>query len=71
MGQIASALFFVFALVGAAAILYLTVRNHLAEIVAALRGDVPARAVSRPWVRSVRANVRPRPVVRAKQRVAA
>lgn len=71
MGQIASALFFMFALLGAGAILFLTIRDHLAEIMAALRGEVPARAVSRPWVRSVRATVRPRPAVQAKQRAAA
>ena len=71
MGQIASALFFMFALVGASAILFLTIRDHLTEIMAALRGEVPARAVSRPWVRSVRATARPRSVARLQSQRAA
>lgn len=71
VGQIAVASFFVLALIGAFSILFLTVKDHLAEIVAALRGELPARAVSRPWVRSVRSSVRPRPVVRAAARRAA
>ena len=63
MGQVASVLFFLLALAGAASILLLTVKDHWAEIVGALRGEMPARRVTRPWVRSVRAQVRPRPVV--------
>lgn len=62
MGQIAALAFFTAVLVGAAAILFLTVKDHLHEIVAALRGEVPARQTARPWVRSVRASARPRSV---------
>ncbi len=62
MGHIAAALFFAFALIAAASILYLTVREHWAEMIAALRGEAPARTTARPWMRSVRAQVRPRPV---------
>jgi hypothetical protein len=72
VGQIAAALFFVLALTGAAAILYLTVREHWAEMLAALTGQTPARRAARPWVRSARAQVRPRPVqARAQQQRAA
>jgi hypothetical protein len=68
VGSIASALFFVLALVAAASILLLTVRDHWAEMRAALRGEMPVRRSSRPWVRSVRTQVRPRPTpVRARQ----
>ena len=67
MGQVASALFFLLALVGAASILLGTIRDHWAEMAAALRGDMPARRVVRPRVRSVRAEARPRPApVRAR-----
>jgi hypothetical protein len=62
VGYVASALFFVLALIAAASILYLTVREYWAEIIGALRGEVPARTTARPWVRGVRAQVRPRPV---------
>ena len=61
MGQVASALFFILALAGAASILLMTVKDHWAEMMAALRGEMPARRVVRPWVRSVRAEARPRP----------
>ena len=61
MGQVASALFFVLALAGAASILLLTIRDHWGEMIAALRGEMPARRMVRPRVRSVRAEVRPRP----------
>ena len=43
MGQVASALFFLLALAGAASILLGTIRDHWAEMAAALRGDMPAR----------------------------
>lgn len=72
MGQIAIALFFILALGGAVFLLLQTVMDNLAEIAAALRGEMPERAVARPWVRSVRSPVRPQPVVtRAPQRRAA
>ena len=61
MGQIAALALFTAVLVGCAAILFFTVKDHLSEIVAALRGEVPARQTARPWVRSVRASARPRP----------
>ncbi len=60
MGQFAALAFFAAVLVGAAAILFLTVKDHLHEILAALRGEVPARQTARPWVRSVRASARQR-----------
>jgi hypothetical protein len=72
VGQIAIALFFVLALCGASFLLLLTVMDNLAEIAAALRGERPVRSATRPWVRSVRAPARPRPVtVRVQQRAAA
>ena len=60
MGQIAALAFFTAVLVGALAILFMIVKEHRHEIVAALRGEIPARQ-TRPWVRSVRASARPRP----------
>ncbi len=66
MGQIAAIAFFASVLIGVAAILYLTVKDHLDEILAALRGEVPTRAAARPWVRSARASARPRPVQQAR-----
>jgi hypothetical protein len=72
VGQIAIALFFVLALFGASLLLFLTVIDNLAEIAAALRGERPVRATARPWVRSVRAPARARPVtVRVQQQRAA
>ena len=62
MGQVASVLFFLLALVGAASIIALTIHEHWAEMLATLRGEMPVRNATRPWVRSVRAQVRPRPV---------
>ena len=62
MGQVASALFFLLALAGAASILLVTIRDHWAEMMAALRGDVPARPTVRARARSLRAEARPRPV---------
>ena len=66
MGQIAALAFFTAVLVGAAAILFLTVKDHLSEILAALRGELPTRAAARPWMRSVRASARPRPAQQAR-----
>ncbi|MDB5698581.1 MAG: hypothetical protein JWN69_1385 [Alphaproteobacteria bacterium] len=57
MTHIAAGLFFALVLVGAAAILHLTIREHLSEILAALVGEVPARR-SRPWGRRVKVTVR-------------
>ncbi len=62
MGQIAALAFFSAVMVGALAILFITVKDHLHEILAALRGEVPTRQTARPWVRSVRSSARPRPV---------
>jgi hypothetical protein len=61
VGQIVAIAFFAAVLVGIAAILFLTIKDNLNEILAALRGELPARATARPWVRSVRATARPRP----------
>ncbi len=66
MGQIAAFAFFSAVLLGVAAILFLTVKDHLSEIIAALSGELPARRTARPWVRSVRASARPRPVQQAR-----
>ena len=62
MGQFAAIAFFATVLIGVAAILFLTIKNSLGEITAALRGELPTRDAARPWVRSVRASARPRPV---------
>ncbi len=61
MGQFAAIAFFATVLIGVAAILFLTIKDNLHEVIAALRGDMPARVDARPWVRSVRASARPRP----------
>jgi hypothetical protein len=61
--HIAAALFFGLALIGAAAIIQLTLREYWQDILAALRGDVPVRRTARPWASRVRATGRPRPVV--------
>jgi hypothetical protein len=62
VGQIAAIAFFATVLIGVAAILFLTVKDSLGEIKAALRGEMPVRDTARPWVRSVRVSARPRPV---------
>ena len=62
MTHIAAALFFAFALVGAGALLQLTVREYWSEIVAALTGEAPSRRYSRLAARRVRVTVYPRPI---------
>jgi hypothetical protein len=61
--HIAAALFFALALVGAAAVIHMTVREYWQDILAALRGDVPVRRALRPWSARFRGTARPRPVV--------
>ena len=61
--HIAAALFFGLALIGAGAIIHLTVREYWQDILAALRGEVPMRRTARPWAGRVRGTARPRPVV--------
>jgi hypothetical protein len=70
--HIAAGLFFALILIGAAAVLHMTVRDHLNEILAALFGDVQARR-QRPWARRVRVTVRrdPAPARVMQQRAAA
>lgn len=63
MTHFAAALFFGLVLVGAVALIHLTVRDYWQEILAALRGDVPVRGAVRPWASRGRPNARPRPVV--------
>ena len=63
MTHIAAALFFGLALIGAAAIIQLTLREYWQDILGALRGEVPVRHTVRPWGNRVRATGRPRPVV--------
>ncbi len=63
MTHIAAATFFALVLTGAAAIMHLTLRQYWQDVLAALRGEVPARHVARPWTARVRPSARPRPVV--------
>ncbi len=63
MTHIAAALFFGLVLIGAVALIHLTVREYWQDILAALRGDVPVRRTARPWAGRVRVTTRPRPVV--------
>ncbi len=63
MTHIAAALFFALVLVGAAAIMQMTVREYWEEILAALKGEMPARRTHRPWGARARVISRPRPVV--------
>lgn len=59
-------------MLGAAAVMVLTMRQYWNEILAALVGDIPAREASRPWAGRVRVTARPRPqAARAAQRRAA
>ena len=62
MTQIAAALFFALVLIGAVAIIHLTVRDYWQEILAALRGEVPMRRTDRSWSVRGRTITRPRPV---------
>jgi hypothetical protein len=71
--HIAAGLFFALILIGAAAVLHITVRDHLSEILAALFGEVRLRR-ERPWARRVRVTVRRDPAparVMQQQRAAA
>ncbi len=61
MTQIAAALVFAALLLGSVAVILLTVREYWQDILAALRGEVPARS-ARPWA-ARRVTSRPRPVV--------
>ena len=62
MYQVAAATFFTLVLTGSLLAIVLTVRAYWNEIRAALAGQVPARAPARPWVKSARVTVRPRPI---------
>jgi hypothetical protein len=70
--HIAAGLFFALVLIGAAAILHMTVRAHMDEILAALLGEVSAPR-ARPWTRRVRVTVQrdPAPARVMQQRRAA
>ncbi len=63
MTHIAAALFFALVLVGAAALIQLTVREYWQDILAALRGEVPMRRTARPWAPRGRPSARPRTVI--------
>jgi hypothetical protein len=64
VGHLASALFFTLVLAGSIAAMYLMVKGYWAEIVAALKGEMPTRIVHRPWSGTrVRQPDRARPVV--------
>ncbi len=62
MTHIAAALFFGALILASAAIIHLTVREYWHDIVAALKGEVPTRQMSRPWAARARVTSRPRPV---------
>ena len=62
MTQIAAALVFAGLLLAAGAVIFLTVREYWQDILAALRGEVPARSPVRPWA-ARRTSSRPRPIV--------
>ena len=62
MYHVASALFFAAVLVGAAAIIHMTLRQYWGDIVAALSGETPVRAAGRPWTKRVKVTVKPRPL---------
>ena len=64
MYHLATALFFGLVLVGALAFAHHMVREYWDEILAALKGEMPARPSHRSWTGSrVRVSARPRPVV--------
>ncbi len=63
MSHLASIMFFALVLTGSVFAIALTLREYWAEIIGALKGDVPVRRHLRPWASPrVRATVRPRPV---------
>ncbi len=57
MGHLATAFFFALVLTGAAFSIYFLVRESWAEIVAALKGEMPVRRTNKAWATTVR--VRP------------
>lgn len=59
--HIAAALFFAFVLIGAAAVIHMTVREYWNEILAALTGEIPKRR-NRPTAKAIRSTGRPRPM---------
>lgn len=64
MSHLATALFFALVLTGAVFAITLTLKEYWAEILAALKGEVPVRRPHRRWsANRVRATVRPRPAV--------
>ena len=62
MYQVAAAAFFTLVLTGSLFAIFLTVRAYWNEIRSALAGETPVRHTARPWTKSVRVTVRPRPV---------
>ena len=72
MAHFVNILFFVMVMLGAMAVMLLTLRQYWDEILAALVGEIPVRQAHRPWVARVRVKERPRPqVARAARRRAA
>lgn len=72
MAHFINILFFVMVMLGAVAIILLTIRQYWSEILGALAGEVPVREAHRPWAGRVRVKARPRPqAARAAQRRAA
>ncbi len=63
MTHIAAVLAFAGILLASVAVIHFTVREYWQDILAALRGDVPARSSVRPWASRARFTSRPRPVV--------
>ena len=61
MTHLVSSLFFVAALIGAAAAIHFTIRDYWSEMLSALKGELPARRVVRPWTYRVRVEPRLRP----------
>ena len=62
MTHLATALFFIASLLGAAVVIHLTVREYWSEILAALKGELPVRHSARPSTYRVSVEPRPRPV---------
>jgi hypothetical protein len=59
--HLATALFFLAVLIGAAVVIHLTVREHWQEMLAALNGEAPVHHTARPWTYRVKVEPRPRP----------
>ncbi len=67
MSHLASIMFFALVLTGSVFAISLTLREYWAEIIGALKGDVPVRRHLRPWASPrMRASARPRPAVAAR-----